>query len=279
MGTGSSGLNGGVGGGGGAMQIAAQDFPEAFAPGKDFGAVGGVDHVARTVSRTTQREWDQFSAPMSNGVTSADEDKMMRQWSSTPNAKGAYVTGYIRTQNSFAINEALYDPKNAGKTDAQIFKRKADRDTVKALDKSINNNTTQADASYTRFSSPSAIQATFGLSNAQMQMIQQAQNMSPAQLRQLNRALAGSTSFSKAYTSTSANRSLNAFSNPNAPQSRGFIFERKLNIPKGTKAYAPRKNAQESEVIFGRGMQTKLMGISVSTDGHIVLHEMFDGYK
>ena len=279
MGTGSSKL----GGGGGAKRTKKstqpQDFPEAFAPGKDFQAVNGVDHAARTVSRTTQGEWDQYSASMNANVSAADEKAIMRDFTTTPNSKGAYVNGYVRTQNSFAINEAFYDPKNDGKSINQIFSRPSDRKTVKALDKAINNHVTPADASYTRFSSPGGIQGAFGLSNAQMQMLSQAGSMTPSQLAQLNKALSGSGSFSKSYTSTSANRSLNAFSNPNAKQSKGFIFERKINIPKGTNAFAPRKNAQESEVIFGRNMKTKLTGISVGSDGHIVLHETFDGYQ
>lgn len=268
MGRGRSGAGGGSGGGG----AGANDFQEAFAPGKDFQAVGGVDHVARTVSRTTQGEWDKYSASMNAGVSAADEAAIMTAGYGT-------LRGYVRSSNSFAINAALYDPNNAGKTDAQIFKRKADRDTVKALDKAINNHATPSDGAYTRFSSPGGIQGAFGFSNADMQLIQQARNMTPKQLAALNKQLKGSTSFSMSYTSTSANRSLNAFSNPNAKQSKGFIFERKLNVPKGTKAFAPRKNAQESEVIFGRRMQTRLTGISISSDGHIVLHETFDGYK
>ena len=266
MGTGSSGL------GGGRKSSGVSDFAEAFAPGKDFVSVNGVNHQARTVSRTTQQEWDQYSASMNTGITAADEAAIMTAGYGT-------LRGYVRTSNSFAINAALYDPTNAGKTDAQIFKKKADRDTVKALDKAINNNVTPNDVSYTRFSSPSAVQATFGLSNAQMAMLKQATSMNSSQLALLNKALGGSVSHSKAYTSTSANRTLNAFSNPTAPQSRGFIFERRINVPKGTKAYAPRKNAQESEVIFGRGVQTRLTGITINTDGHIVLHETFDGYK
>ena len=279
MGRGSSGMGGGSGGGSSKAGAGANDFPEAFAPGKDFAAVGGVDHVNRTVSRTTQGEWDQYSATMNSGMTSADDQAIMRQFSSTPNGQGAYVTGYVRTQNAFFINSQLYDPQNSGKTDAQIFKRKADRDTVKALDNMINTHTTPSDGAYVRFSGPNGIAATFGLSQAQMSLLQRASSMTPAQLTQLNKALSGSVSYSKAYTSTSANRSLNAFSNPNAKQSKGFIFERKLNVPKGTKAFAPPKNAQESEVIFGRGMQTRLTGVSIGKDGHIVLHETFDGYK
>lgn len=275
MGRGRSGLSSKAGGGGGTVQ----DFPEAFAPGKDFQAVGGVDHAARTVSRTTQGEWDKYSAAMNSGVSKSDENKMMRQFSATPNSKGAYVSGYVRTQNSFAINEAFYDPKNAGKSINQIFSRKADRDTVKALDKAINNHTTPADASYTRFSSPNGIQGALGLNASQMQMLSQAPNMNASQLATLNRALRGTRSSSASYTSTSANRSLNAFSNPNAKQSKGFIYERKISVPKGTKAYAPKGNAQESEVIFGRGMKTRVTGISIAKDGHIVIHESFDGYN
>lgn len=276
MGRGRSGLGKKSGGGGGGT---VKDFPEAFAPGKDFQAVGGVNHAARTVSRMTQSEWDQYAGSMFSKVSAADENKIMRQWSSSPNANGDYVTGYVRTRNSFAINEAFYDPNNAGKSINQIFSRKADRDTVKALDKAINNHATPADASYTRFSSPAGIQGALGLSNAQMQMLSQAGSMNASQLRQLNRALNGTISSSASYTSVSANRSLNAFSNPNAKQSKGFIYERKISIPKGTKAYAPHRNAQESEVIFGRGMSTKVTGVSVASDGHIVIHEMFDGYK
>lgn len=270
MGRGSSGIGGAGAGSAGGGTI--KDFPEAFAPGKDFGAVGGVNHVTRTVSRTTQGEWDQYSASMNNGVSATDEAAIMTAGYGT-------LKGYVRSSNSFAINAALYDPANDGKTINQMFKRKADRDTVKALDKSIKNHVTPNDASYTRFSSPGAIQATFGLSDSQMQMIMNAPNMTPKQLAQLNKSLGGTLSYSKAYTSTSANRSLNAFSNPNAKQSKGFIFERKINVRKGTNAYAPRKNAQESEVIFGRGMQTKLAGISIGSDGHIIFHEAFDTYK
>ena len=217
MGRGNSGAGGGTGGG---SALIIKDFDEAFMPGKDFVAVGGVNHsdvrvgnlAARGVSQTTQREWDAFATPMQNGVTSKDEALIMRDWSTTPNAAGNYVKGYVRTGNSFEINRALYDPANANKPISKIFKRKADRDTVRALDKAIDNNTTQKDASYTRFSGTNGIQATFGLTNQQMQLLSQASSMTPAQLRKLNKTLNGTTSFSKSYTSTSGNRTLNAFS-------------------------------------------------------------------
>ena len=258
---------------------AFQDFQEAFQPGKDYQAVNGVNHVNRTVSRTTQQEWDQYANQMNNGVTSQDEQNIMRQWTPTPNAKGAYVTGYVRTQNSFAINEAFYDPNNQGKSLTKMFKRKADRDTVKSLDKAIENNQTQNDGNYIRFCGDNSIQSTFGLTNQQMTAIKNAPNMTSSELAALNQSLIGSKSYNPAYTSTSANRSLNAFSDPNAKQSKGYYFERHINTPKGTKAYAPRQNAQESETIFGRNLTTSLQGISISSDGHIVIHEKFEGYR
>lgn len=275
MGRGRSGAaRTGGGGGGGSAAVTRQDFPEALAPGKDYQAVGGVDHNARTVSRTTQREWDQFTSAYQTGVTAADEAAIMRNW--TPQNG---LTGYVRTQNAFNINATLYDPANDGKTVDQMFSRSADRKTVKTLDKLIDNHQTQADASYTRFCSPAAVQASFGLTNQQMALLMQAPKMNQAQIDQLNKSLRGTKSYSAAFTSASANRSLNAFSDPNAPQSRGYIFERKLNVPKGTKAFAPRGNAQESETIFGRRLQTKDPWISVASDGHILIHETYDGYR
>lgn len=254
-----------------------QDYPEAFQAGKDFEAVNGVNHVTRTVSRTTQREWEQYANTMYQNVGVSDEDAIMRQFDPTPNAHGDNVSGYVRTRNSFAINEALYDPKNAGKSDSQIFKRPEDVRTLQALDRAIGNHVTPADASYTRFCSEGAIAGAFGFDSNQMAMLKNAGNMTPSQLQQLSNTLSGTISFSNSYTSTSANRSLNAFKNPNNSQSRGFIFERKINVPQGTHAYAPRGNAQESEVIFGRKMSTQFMGLSIASDGHIVIHEMYAG--
>lgn len=82
---------------------------------------------------------------------------------------------------------------------------------------------------------------------------QQYAKMTPAQLATLNKALQGSKSVNPGYTSVSANRSLNAFSNPSASQSKGYVIERRMGVKAGTPAYAAKRNAQESEVIFGRG--------------------------
>lgn len=274
MGSGASGIKGGGGGG-----AAIREFDEAFKAGKDFEAVNGVDHDMRTVSRTTQAEWDNYVAGFGSDPTATEEYDIMRQYSSIPNAKGAVVSGYIRTQNSFAINEALYDPANAGKSIDQIFTRSSDKQTIKTLDRLIDTHSTPADASYTRFCSANALKNTFGFSDAQMAIISNAPNMTKSELAQLNKALSGSTSYNASYTSVSANRSLNAFKNPNASHSSGMIFERKISTPKGTKAFAAKKNAQESEVIFGRNAETAFGRLSVASDGHIVFHEGFTGYR
>ena len=283
---GASGGGGGLGrAGGSAVDLSAatppDDFPEAFQPGVDLVAAGWVNHVSRTVTNTTQKQWDAFTTSYQSGMTAQDDANLLKDWE--PSTDQLY--GYVRTSNSFEINKALYDPANAGKTDAEIFTRKdlsgrlRDLETVQSLDKGISTHVTQADASYVRFCSTGAVQATFGLSDGEMAMLSNARSLNPAQLSTLNSALAGKTSYTNAYTSTSANRSMNAFSNPNAPQSKGFIFERKINVRQGTNAFAVRRNAQESEVIFGRRMETRLTGVSISSDGHIVLHESFTQYK
>lgn len=261
--------------------VDVSDWEEAFSPGVDFQKTGDVDHRSRTVTQKLQRQWDQFTAPYQSGVSSTDQAALMKDWDYRTNQ----LYGYIRTTNSFKINQQLYDPKNAGKTDAQIFTRRdrngrlRDLQTVQTLDRAIANHSTQKNAIYTRFCSPNALRATFNLTPAQMSALQSAGSMTPAQLKTLNAAFAGKSSYSKAYTSTSANRSINAFGNPKAPQSKGFIFERKIYAPQGTKAYAAQKNAQESEVIFGRGLQTSIMKVTIASDGHIVIHEMYDRYR
>ena len=257
------------------------DWKEAFSDGWDYQRSRDVNHVTRTVTQKLQQRWDAFTQDYQTGVTQQDIANLMKDF----DYRNGNLYGYVRTTNSFEINKALYDPANANKTDAQIFTRRdrqgkaRDLQTVQTLDKLINSHSTAQNATYTRFSSPAAIKALYGFDDRQMAMLQNARNMSPAELTKLNRALAGKMSYSAAYTSTSANRSMNAFGNLNANHSRGMIFERKMYMPGGTKAYAVQRNAQESEVIFGRHVNANLMKITVAPDGHIVLHEMFAGYK
>ena len=282
MGRGSSKVGGG---GTSGAALPNYNFPEAFAPGKDFQASGDVDHRNRTTSSSLDRQWKQFAAPYQTGVTSMDKNALNKDYDGVDANGNDILYGYVRTTNPLKINQQLYDSKNDGKSMDEIFTRKdyngdlRDLQTVNTLDRVISGHVTQADGTYTRFSSPGAIQSTFGLSNAQMAMLQDAPNMTPSQLSDLNAALSGTMSYSKAYTSTSANRSMNAFSNPSAKQSKGFIFERKIGVPAGTNAYAPSNNAQESEVIFGRNMSTVVNSIGVSSDGHIVIYESYNGYK
>ena len=251
-----------------------QDFPEAFQPGVDLEAAGWVNHSTRTVTNTTQRQWDAFTAAYQSGMTAQDESNLFKDY----DYRTGELYGYVRTTNSFKINEALYDPNNAGKTDAQIFTRQdrtgryRDLETIQSLDKGINTHVTQADASYTRFCGPNSLTSSYSLSTAEIGMLSQANGMTPQQLALLNQGLAGRTGYSNAYTSTSANRSMNAFS-------RKYTYERRINVPKGTRAFAVRGNAQESEVIFGRRMETRLTHVSIANDGHIVLHETFVRYR
>lgn len=256
-------------------------WQEAFDPGVDYESSGDVDHVSRTVTRNLQRRWDSFSQPYQSGLSQTEEDTLYKDWDPRTNE----VYGYFRTTNSMAINHLLNDPNNDGKTDAQIFVRKPgdrhdysrDLKTVQTLDRAVASHKTQADAYYLRYCNPRSLKRAFNLTDAQVRMLQQAGAMTPAQLQQLSANFAGNTSFSKGYTSTSANRSMNAFKNPHAPQSQGYIFERRLYAPAGTNAYAPRNNAQESEVLFGRKMHTRMIGVSYER-GHVVIHEMFDRY-
>lgn len=280
MGRGSSGRIGAAGRSVSASTPSAPDWKEAFSDGWDYQRSRDVDHVARTVSRKLQQRWDAFSQPYQTGVTQQDLNNIMgvRDWST------GETWGYVRTRNSFAINEKLYDPANANKTDDQIFTRtrrdgRSDLATVRTMDKLINNHKTQSNATYTRFSTANAVKSLYGLNDAQMKQLSGAGSMNQQQLNALNRAMTGKTGYSASYTSTSANRSMNAFGNPYASQSRNMWYERKLYMPQGTNAYAVQRNAQESEVIFGRHVNTSLMKITVASDGHIVLHEMFTGYK
>lgn len=258
-----------------------KDYNEAFGAGQDFESTNDVNHYSRTVSPQLQKQWNSYTDQYGKPLTAKQEKDLMKEWD--PYTDELY--GYVRTTNSFKINQALYDPKNAGKSDAQIFTRKdrngrlRDLETVKTLDKAISTHKTPADAAYERFGSANSVKATFDFSDSEMKMIESAHKMSPSQLAQLNANIQGRSSYSKAYTSTSANRSMNAFKNPKTKQAKGFYYERRISVPKGTNALAMKKNAQESEVIFGRGMETRITGISIGKDGHTIIHEEFVRYR
>lgn len=261
-----------VGGGGGGAATATQnivEFPEAFMPGKDYEAVGGVDHDLRTVSRMTQQEWNDYVDKFGADISYADEAKLYKDWD------GTNLYGYFRTTNAMALNAQFN--QNPGKTPDQIFNKRTkqgrkDLETVDALDKAIASHTTPNDGTYYRFCNSASLQRSYGLSNADMSLILSAPNMSKSQLASLNSALRGSKSTSAGYTSVSANRSLNAFKNPTKKQSPNYIIERRISVKKGTNAFAPKKNAQESEVVFGRNFGVNFSHITVEGN-HIVIHE------
>lgn len=267
MGRGSSG----AGRGGGGIAAERQEFQEAFAPGKDFEAVHGVDHDARTVSRTTQAEWNQWVAQFGADATPAELAAIEKVF----DARTGDLYGYLRTTNSMDLNRKLF--QNAGKDPDQIFTKKTKRDmkdleTAKTLDKLISTHSTPNDGMYYRFCNSRSLQRSYGLSDAQMSLLLQAPNMNQKQLAQLNQALSGSRASSPGYTSVSANRSLNAFKNPTAKQSKNYIIERRISVRKGTKGYAAKTNAQESEIIFGRNFGVNFSHVSVEGN-HIVIHE------
>lgn len=139
MGSGSSGVGGGGGSKATAPATTPKDFKEAFAPGKDFVAVGGANHDTRSVSRMTQAEWDAYASQFGSDPSSSDVDSMMKTWD--PRYDNLY--GYFRTTNSMALNKKFYE--NVGKSPDEIFKggkdaksrkqNQKDLETVNTLDK------------------------------------------------------------------------------------------------------------------------------------------------
>ena len=218
-------------------------------------------------------DWKDFTDSFGHQISREDWQALMHSWE----GGGGHPWGYVQTGNSFRINEMLYNPDNEGKTDEEIFKNRDDngklRDlmTVKALNKAIANGRTPANAVFTRFAGYTSIKAQFGLTDAQIAVLRRGGNLSSSELKQLNDAMRGSRSISKSYTSTSANRKMNVFT--------GKPIERKLYVPKGTHAFAAERNRAESEVVFGRNVETVLMGITISPRGNLIFHERFVGYR
>ena len=261
------------------------DWKAAFDPDSDYESSGDVDHTNRVVSPMLQRRWDAFAAAYQTGVTLADEDAMYKDY----DWRADELYGYFRTFNAMEINKALI--KNPDKAISDIFKDpdpnnpserdwRKDINTVNTLDRVVSAHQTQSDAYYLRYCTESSLKRAFGFSDAQMAQIHQiiqARGADATQLKALGATMADSTSFSRGYTSTSANRSMNAFKYGKTRKGQPYSIERRLYVPKGTNAYAPRKNAQESEVLFGRNLHTRFLGMSYEK-GHVVIHEMFDGY-
>ena len=217
------------------------------------------------------KTWREFVDEFGDQPSAEDLRHIMTSFDENFNA-----FGYVRTSNSFDINEKLYSPENEGKSDEEIFTRRdskgvlRDLETVRRLDKAIENGRVPVNAVYTRMSGTAAIKSIFNLNNEQMNALKNWRFLTAEGRGKIEGVFKGLRSHSKSYTSSSANRDLNVF--------KGKPVERRLYVPSGTKAYAVARNGSESEVIFGRRLQTEIVGVSFS-GGHIVLHERVIGYK
>lgn len=189
-------------------------------------------------------------------------------------ASDGFPQGYIKTSNSYRINQEFYNPANEGKSLEELFPRtlrdgtKTDIRTIRTLDKLIDQNKTKRNAVFTRYTDARALTDVFGFTSEQIQSLVDFSH-NPAKLKELSDGFKGRSTYSKSYTSTSANREANVF--------KYKEFERRIYTPAGTKAFACKENPVESETIFGRGMKTSLMRITYE-HGHIVLHEYMEGY-
>ena len=247
--------------------------------GRSTGVSGEYDEATQTYGGWEEaygdasKSWTEYTDSYNSNVSEADKKAI----ESSFDADNWETFGYVRTSNAFEINQQLYDVFNDGLSDEEIFTRTdskgelRDLQTVKALDRAIASGRVPKNAIFTRFTSYDAIRATFLLTSNQTFALKGADRLNAAELKQLSNAMKGTVGESNAFTSTSGNRQLNVF--------RGSPVERKLYVPKGTKAYAVSWNKDESEVIFGRGMKTEVIGITVAKDGHLVMHERFIGYN
>ena len=220
-------------------------------------------------SENAQKFVDDFAGDFD--VTDAEEQVLYKSW-----ADDGHPSGYIKTGNSFRINEKFYDPKNDGKTLEELFPRtdrngtKIDIRTIRTMDKVIAQNTTKRNAIFTRYTTDNALKSVFGFTEEQVDdIVRYAFTGQDDKLREISEGFKGRTSYSKSYTSTSANKHANVFQHQ--------TFERRIYVPEGTNAFACKKNPVESETVFGRGMKTSLMKITHEGD-HIVLHEYMEGY-
>lgn len=263
MGTGSSK----IGSSGKPKKTTVKNFPEGFSNSKlTPGAYYSLPNRERNKIR---KDWDSYVDSFGTPLKKKEADLI----DGHDFVNGTPRRGYTRSENSYKINKALNDPQNVGKADSAIFDRK-DLATVNALDNAIKTHTTPSDAHYTRFCSVGSLKNSCGLTDAQIGMINQVlNNPTDKNIGQLSKALSGSRLTSRGYTSTSANRNLNEFSKTPA-----LKVERQIHAPKGTNAYASKINFRESEVVFGRNLKTNVTGVSVSSDGHLVIHESYVGY-
>ncbi len=153
--------------------------------------------------------------------------------------------GYVRTPNSFRINEKLRN--NPGAKIEDLFKDPFDLRTVRDLDSAINKNTLNQNVLLTRNVGLDYLMSTLNLSPNDIQDIYNQignTNSYELMLKTLNDRFKNKKVIEDAFLSTSCNSSLNVFSNK--------PVRLEIKAPKGTKALVT-KNFMESEVILGRG--------------------------
>lgn len=153
--------------------------------------------------------------------------------------------GYVRTPNSFRINEKLRN--NPGAKIEDLFKDPFDLRTVRDLDSAINKNTLNQNVLLTRNVGLDYLMSTLNLSPNDIQNIYQSikdESSYKAALKWLNDRFKNKKVIEDAFLSTSGNSSLNVFSDK--------PVRLEIKVPKGTKALVT-KNFMESEVILGRG--------------------------
>lgn len=201
----------------------------------------------------TEAAWGDFAKSFQNGVSDADRDLLIVHGRN-------HDEGFFASSESQIINSDFAE--NPTKTPEDLFSGERYR-TVMALEKAINNNSTKSDGAYSRFVSDGEISNLYGLSAAEVRAL----HNDPSSF---NTNWAGRTAVQHSYTETSASRDLNFWSSL-------MNTERRISVPKGTKAYAHPDMGDESEVIFARKMKTKLIGVS-KEGGTLVFHEAFVGY-
>ncbi len=153
--------------------------------------------------------------------------------------------GYVRTPNSFRINEKLRN--NPGAKIEDLFKDPFDLRTVRDLDSAINKNTLNQNVLLTRNVGLDYLMSTLNLSPNDIQNIYPSikdESSYKADLKWLNDRFKNKKVIEDAFLSTSGNSSLNVFSDK--------PVRLEIKVPKGTKALVT-KNFMESEVILGRG--------------------------
>ena len=152
------------------------------------------------------------------------------------------ILGYVQSMNSFDINSALR--ANPGKLPKEVFsKGSLEEKIVKTLDKVISGSTLSHEGLVYRFMEESALSSVYGTSDVL--------------------SIIGKVTSDPAYLSTSANETLNKYSQ--------YKVKRVIYVESGTPGYIT-KNWTESEIIFARNTKTVVESAEVDGD-NITIYE------